>query len=254
MSHSYAASPYWSSERDGNVAILSYGLPEPLPGPIDAMAEFNERVRALKAESDPPVLVLAVGILHADLHEVRELTLGRSIHDFMPWNDAKAVIEDYPLPVIAAVPVRATAGGTELILACDVRVLHPDARVGLLESRLGIIPGGGGTQRLPRLVGPGNAADLIYDGRAITGDEAYRIGFAQRLDDDPVTAARSLAHRYAERGDRVLRAIKDSLRAAANAPLAEGLRAEGRAMIRAMPDSDAPTRIQAWIDAPGALD
>ena len=82
---------------------------------------------------------------------------------------------------IAAINGSALGGGTELALACDLRVAAPAAELGLTEVRLGIIPGGGGTQRLPRLIGPGRAKDLILTGRRVNAAEAFAIGLVQRL-------------------------------------------------------------------------
>jgi hypothetical protein len=78
--------PRWTLERRDGVAVLGYGLAAPPPMPIAGMAELAEHVEALAAETAPPVLVLAVGVRHADLTEIRELALGRPIRDFMPWN------------------------------------------------------------------------------------------------------------------------------------------------------------------------
>jgi enoyl-CoA hydratase/carnithine racemase len=82
---------------------------------------------------------------------------------------------------VAAINGSALGGGTELALACDLRIAAPAAELGLTEVRLGIIPGGGGTQRLPRLVGPGRAKDLILTGRRLNAAEAFAIGLVQRL-------------------------------------------------------------------------
>merc|ERR1719290_793048 len=86
--------------------------------------------------------------------------------------------EKLPMPVIAAIDGVALGGGLEMALACDLRVASSDARVGLTETRLAIIPGGGGTQRLPRIVGPAVAKELIYTARILNGIEAHKLGVA----------------------------------------------------------------------------
>jgi len=90
-------------------------------------------------------------------------------------------IEKSDCVFIAAINGAALGGGTELALACDVRVAAPAAELGLTEVKLGIIPGGGGTQRLARLVGPGRAKDLVLTGRRINAAEAFTIGIVNRL-------------------------------------------------------------------------
>src|SRR5205823_2302671 len=89
-------------------------------------------------------------------------------------------IERCPKPWIAAVNGLALGGGCELALACDLRIVDPAAQMGLTETRIGIIPGGGGTVRLPRLVGLGRARDMILTARRVPADEALRIGLADR--------------------------------------------------------------------------
>ena len=83
------------------------------------------------------------------------------------------------MPVIAAIDGVALGGGLEMALACDLRVASTDAKLGLTETRLAIIPGGGGTQRLPRVIGPAKARELIYTARVLGGAEAERIGLVR---------------------------------------------------------------------------
>ncbi|MGD9212271.1 MAG: enoyl-CoA hydratase-related protein, partial [Desulfobacteraceae bacterium] len=90
-------------------------------------------------------------------------------------------IEQLPIPVIAAVNGMAFGGGTELALAADIRIAASSATMGLTETRLAIIPGGGGTQRLPRLVGKGKAKELIFTGRRIGAEEALSIGLVNQV-------------------------------------------------------------------------
>jgi enoyl-CoA hydratase/carnithine racemase len=95
--------------------------------------------------------------------------------------DTFTEVENLPIPVIAAINGVSMGGGTELALACDIRVIDPDAKMALNETSLGIIPGGGGTVRLPRLVGRGRAKDIILTARWVEADEALRIGLVQRI-------------------------------------------------------------------------
>jgi enoyl-CoA hydratase/carnithine racemase len=131
-------------------------------------------------------------------------------------------------PVIAAVTGYALGGGLELALCADFRVLGQSAKVGQPEILLGIIPGAGGTQRLPRLIGPARAKDLIYTGRFVAADEALRIGLADRVvaDDQVYETARELAARYAGGPAVALRAAKEAIDRGLEADLDTGLEIE----------------------------
>lgn len=130
-----------------------------------------------------------------------------------------------PRPTIAAINGYALGGGFEMALACDLRIMASDAKVGLTEVRHGLMPGGGGTQRLPRLVGSAKAAELLFLGSVLDGPGAERAGLvntavpAAELHDRVATLAGALA----EQSPMALRAIKESLLAAAELPLSAGV-------------------------------
>jgi cyclohexa-1,5-dienecarbonyl-CoA hydratase len=117
-------------------------------------------------------------------------------------------VEDIPKVTIAAVTGYALGGGCELAMGADLRFAAVDAKLGQPEILLGIIPGAGGTQRLPRLVGPARAKDLIFSGRQIDAAEAHRIGLVDRVSDDPYAEALEVARGYAAGPRAALRAAK----------------------------------------------
>jgi enoyl-CoA hydratase/carnithine racemase len=131
-------------------------------------------------------------------------------------------------PVIAAITGYALGGGLELALCADFRVLGASAKVGQPEILLGIIPGAGGTQRLPRLVGPAKAKDLIFSGRFADAQEALAIGLADRVvpDDEVHETARMLAARYAGGPAFALRAAKEAIDQGLETDLDTGLEIE----------------------------
>ncbi len=133
-----------------------------------------------------------------------------------------------PKPVIAAVTGYALGGGLELAMCADFRVLGESAKVGQPEILLGIIPGAGGTQRLPRLVGPAKAKDLIFSGRHVAADEALALGLADKVvpDADVYQAARALAAQYAAGPALALRAAKQAVNGGLEVDLATGLEIE----------------------------
>ena len=135
------------------------------------------------------------------------------------WTELRA-------PVIAAVHGVAVGGGFQLALGADIRIVAPDAQLGAFEIRWGIVPYMCGTQLLPPLVGPDVAKDLMFTGRAVSGDEAVRIGLATRLADDPRTAALALAAEIAGRSPDAIRVIKQLVDRSWGTSLDDGLRAE----------------------------
>ena len=132
-------------------------------------------------------------------------------------------------PIIAAVNGFALGGGLELALACDIRNAAAGATLGLTEVNLAIIPGGGGTQRLPRLIGRGKALELILTGARIPADEALRIGLVERVvpGGEALKAATELARSMAAKAPVALRYAKEAIVKGLELPLADGLRLEG---------------------------
>ena len=137
-------------------------------------------------------------------------------------------VADIPKPVVAAVTGYALGGGLELALCADFRVLGESAKVGQPEILLGIIPGAGGTQRLPRLIGPAKAKDLIFSGRHVAADEALAIGLADKVvpDADVYQAARDLVAQYAGGPALALSAAKQAVNKGLEVDLATGLEIE----------------------------
>lgn len=138
---------------------------------------------------------------------------------------------DCPVPVIAAVHGAAIGGGMQIALGADIRIVAPDAKLGLREAYWGIFPDMGGTQLLPRLVRHDIARELIFTARLLSGTEAFELGLATRLADDPRTAALALAAQIADNNPEALRAAKRLLNTATGIGLPEGI-ADERAAIR----------------------
>lgn len=140
---------------------------------------------------------------------------------------ATRALLELAVPTIAAISGMALGGGLELALTCDVMVADATAEVGLPETGVGIIPGGGGTQLLPRRIGTGRAAELIFSGRRLSAAEAHAYGIVDVLvDDDAVTGALRLAATFATKSPTAQRNAKAALRAAQDRPLIEGLAVE----------------------------
>jgi enoyl-CoA hydratase len=173
--------------------------------------------------------------------EQRAAMTGRRIFD---------EIAAYPKPTIAMINGFALGGGCELALACDLRIAAEDARLGQPELNLGIIPGGGGTQRLPRLVGTGQAMRLVLTGELIDAAEALRIGLVDLVFPSAAlrTATLRIAAVMAERSPVALRMAKAAIRAAAEMPLAAGLAYETEAFVTCFASEDKQEGVAAFVE------
>jgi len=142
--------------------------------------------------------------------------------------DFRAAMDRCGQPIIAAINGFALGGGLELALACDIRIAGEDSLLGLTEVNLAIIPGGGGTQRLPRLVGRGKALEMILTGARIDGREALRIGLVERVvpTAEVHAAALALAKMLAERAPIAMRYAKEAVVKGLGMSLEDGLRLE----------------------------
>lgn len=149
-------------------------------------------------------------------------------------------LADLPMPTIAAIEGDALGGGLELALCCDLRIASARARLGMPEVRLAVLPGSGGTQRLPRIVGPAHAKELILTGRIITAAEAERIGLVNEVvpAGEARKAAEEVAEEIAARGPLAVREAKRLIDAAMDLDLDAGLAAELDASERIFASED----------------
>ncbi len=159
-------------------------------------------------------------------------------------------IERSPKPVIAAINGYCLGGGLELAMACDFRIAAEHATFGQPEIKLGIIPGGGGTQRLPRLVGLGYAMRMILSGDAIGAAEALRIGLVEEVvpGEALMSRTREIAEGIAAKSPVALAAAKEATRAALQTPLAEGLRVETGLYLMAFASADKQEGVRAFLE------
>lgn len=157
-------------------------------------------------------------------------------------------LDSLPQPVLAAVDGVAAGGGLELLLCCDIVVASDRSRFGTPEVTLGLIPGAGGTQRLPRRVGPAAALDLLLTGRLVGSDHAWRIGLVTEVvsPDATLVQTQRLAERIARLPPGAVRAAKAAGRAAGHLALDDGLRLERQLFTRLLLGQDARERLAAF--------
>lgn len=186
----------------------------------------------------------------ADLKERKTMPAER-VPDFV--RNIRGLMDDVaamPQPTVAVVQGFAFGGGTELMLACDLRIASDKSLFGLTETTLAIIPGAGGTQRLPRLIGTSRAKDLILTGRKLGAEEAERIGLLNRVvpAEGLEAAAKELAETIAGNGPVAVRSAKDAIDRGADAPMAEGLEIEAGCYQLVLPTTDRLEALAAFAE------
>ena len=185
----------------------------------------------------------------ADIKELVGRSLTEQRRDAAFGQAVLARLDTLPMPSVAAINGYAFGGGLELALACTFRVAAPGAKMGLPEIKLGLIPGYGGTQRLPRAVGEARALEMIMTGRAIDAEEALRIGLVHRVaDGDAVAAAVAFARGFSGFGLPGLRLARDAVKRALAVPLHEGLSIEADLNTLAFQTRDAVEGMSAFME------
>ncbi len=164
----------------------------------------------------------------ADIKQMAEASYADAARWSGVLQSAISLVAAIPKPVVAAITGYALGGGLELALAADFRVAGEKARVGQPEIQLGIIPGAGGTQRLPRLIGPAKAKEIVFSGRMVKAAEALAIGLVDQVvpDESVYTAALDLVKQYAHGPALALAAAKQAIDHGLDVDLATGLEIE----------------------------
>ena len=236
------------------VAVVTINRPDKLNA-LDSPTRqrFLDLMNELRHDDDVRVVVVTGAgkafIAGADVGEFD----GRSaIDQYQLMNEPTIFdcVDEFPKPVIAMLNGFTLGGGCELALACDIRIASAKAKLGQPEINLGILPGGGGTQRLPRLVGMGTAYKLLFTGEIIRADEALRIGLVDEVvpPEELRDRVMALAGTIAEKSPVALRLMKQAVRASVRAPLDEGLRLETTLFGVAFASEDKNEGVAAFLE------
>lgn len=184
----------------------------------------------------------------ADLKERAGMTMGEVRQYIMKIRDTFTAIENLPQPVICAINGAALGGGLELSLACDLRIAAPHASFALTEVKFGIIPGGGGTQRLPRLIGRGRAKEMILLGRKLSAQEALAIGLVNEVAEEGklMDAAFAMAQEVCETGPIAVQQAKYSINRGMEVDINTGLQIESKSYEVTIPTKDRIEALEAF--------
>ena len=249
-------STFVSTERRDAVALVTIDNP-----PMNALSaalldELEAEIDALDADADVRAIVLRGGgerafVAGADIKEFPALRESAS-----EGGSARGIqrlghrMDGCDTPFVAAIHGYCLGGGLELAMCCDVRVCADDATLGQPEIQLGLIPGGGGTQRLPRLVGHGRAMFLNLTGDFVDAGTAYAWGLVERVvpTAELEEVALALAGRIASRSPHAVAVLRELARTTRDLPLGEGLRREADGFVRCLRSEDGAEGVAAFIE------
>jgi enoyl-CoA hydratase len=250
--------PLLVDERDDGIAVLTLNRP-------DKLNALNAELRGLLMTTldglagDDAVRVVVIHgagdkafVAGADIAEFAARTAAEQ-REVYARRRVYETVASFPKPVIAAIHGFCIGGGAELALACDVRVADRTARISQAEIRIGLIPGGGGTQRLARLVGPGQALRIALTGDFVDAEEAFRIGLVELLVDEGehLDRALELAGRMARWSPLALRLAKQAVHAAAEMPMSSGIALEKELFLAAFASDDGQEGVRAFMEKRG---
>ena len=243
-------------KKEGRIAILTINRPEALNAiNVQALRELHDALTDFRDDPD-----LWVGIITGAGE--RAFCAGADIKDMLPFlkqhlrTDPQAVPTSHMRglelrkPLIAAITGLAFGGGLEIALACDLRIASEKARFGLPEVTLGLIPGWGGTQRLPRLIPQCKAAEMLFTGKPVDAQEAYRIGLVNCVvpPEAVMTTAKEWANLICQNGPLAVRAAKEAMMMGMGLALEDGLALENNLEASVMQTEDFSEGTKAFLE------
>lgn len=222
------------TERDGAAFVITFNRPARRNAvSTKAMDEIIAACREAEADDAIRGVILTGGVEYfsagADLTEARAISgAAAGIAYFNRWHELNNTLETLRKPVIAAIEGFCMTGGCELALACDLRVAAKGSSFAITSSKIGTVAGAGGTQRLPRIVGPANALDIMFSAEPIGAEEAYRIGLINRLTEKggALSEAKAMVKIYEQRAPLSLAFVKRTVHRGMQMDLASAIEFE----------------------------
>ena len=246
---------YVEVEREGSTAVITIDRQDKMNAlNAQVQEEIAEAFASISPGEARAVVVTGAGekafVAGADVGGMKEMS-ALEVREFGRIGTRMIdAIETAPVPVIAAINGVALGGGAEIALACDIRIAAENARFGFPEVTIGIMPGAGGTQRLPRVVGSGMARELVFTGRIIDAKEAKEIGLVNRLvgEGEALGAAKEVARQIAGNAPVAVRNAKTAMNIARNTDLASGVEHEGDLFALLLATEDAREGMTAFAE------
>lgn len=243
-------------EKKGHIGIITISRPKALNAlNTDTLRELDEAIGMVGADSEIYVLVVTGAgekafVAGADIAEMKDKDAAKAREFGILGNSTFRKLELLPIPTIAAVNGFALGGGCELALSCDIRIASENAKFGQPEAGLGITPGFGGTQRLPRLVGTAKAMEMIYTGAAIKADEALAIGLVNKVvpKESIVEEALSLAEKIAANAPIAVKMCKTAITRGMQVDINTALAYESEVFAQCFTSEDQKDAMNAFVE------
>jgi enoyl-CoA hydratase len=237
-----------------NIAIITLDNPPVNALSLDVVAELEQILEELKVADAVRVVILTgkgkAFVAGANMKVFLEFNRKQGEHYALTVTDMQRKLEEFDLPVIAAINGFALGGGCELAMACDIRIASEKAIFGQPELKIGVIPGAGGTQRLPRLISVGKAKKLIYTGDHISAAEAERIGLVDQVvpAGEELSEAVKLARRIIKTSPVALRLAKKSVNRGLQMSLNDALQLEAVLFGEVFETDDVKEGVNAFLE------
>jgi enoyl-CoA hydratase len=242
-------------KKEGRIAIFTINRPEAMNAlNVETMAELRDAMTEFRDDDE-----LWVGIVTGAGEkafcggaDIKNTLPFMKEHGRDPWAMPASIMRGLELwkPLVAAINGMALGGGLELALACDIRIVAENARLGTPEVTLGLIPGWGGTQRLPRVIPKCKAAELLLMGKLIDAQEAYRIGLVNQVvpQAEVMTTAKEWAQAICQAAPLAVRAAKEAMLRGCDMTLDDGLRLENALVASVMATEDFAEGTKAFVE------
>ena len=247
-------SAHWNVQLEDRVAVVTISNPPANALSKSVLEELQELLGQWEADSSIKAIVLTgegrFFIAGADIKEFTQMDVADAEQAAKLGQGLFSRLETFPKPIIAAINGACLGGGLELAMACHIRLAAVEAKLGLPELNLGLIPGYGGTQRLPRLVGRGKATQLILTSEMIGGEEALRIGLVEGVypAEQLLSEAKKLAAAISQKSAVTVRFALEAIHSSSTLSHAEGMDKEAELFGKAFATEDVKEGVGAFLE------